>query len=121
MVEFHKIWVDQCEAADGIRGDFGLQKALGYLIGEKLVGYLRIADRDPQWAAEVPAFCTKVRELFAPHELREYFYNVKRVGALAHICDQERTKSLRTLVWWPRIPSRMLRTCCCWNGQNACY
>ena len=33
MGEFHEIWIEQCEAARDIREAFGLQKALGYLIG----------------------------------------------------------------------------------------
>jgi hypothetical protein len=32
-IEFHKIWIEQCEAAGGIRERFGLQNALQYLIG----------------------------------------------------------------------------------------
>ena len=37
---FRKIWVQQCEAAEGIEADYGTQKALGYLIGEKLLNFL---------------------------------------------------------------------------------
>jgi len=48
MREFHKIWIDQCEAARDIREAFGVQKALGYLIGEKLLNFLRAADQDPE-------------------------------------------------------------------------
>jgi hypothetical protein len=47
MGEFHEIWVEQCEAARDIREAFGLQKAPGYLIGEKLLNFLRAADEDP--------------------------------------------------------------------------
>ena len=35
-IEFHKIWIEQCEATETIRERFGLQNALDYLIGEKL-------------------------------------------------------------------------------------
>jgi hypothetical protein len=45
MIEFHRIWVEQCEAAQGIREAFGLEKAIGYLIGEKLLNFLGEADR----------------------------------------------------------------------------
>src|SRR3990167_7743876 len=31
MIEFHKIWIDQCEAARDIREGFGPEKAIGYL------------------------------------------------------------------------------------------
>ena len=32
MIDFHKIWIEQCEAARSIREEFGIEKALGYLI-----------------------------------------------------------------------------------------
>ena len=28
MTDFHKIWIEQCEAAEGLEGEFGTQKAL---------------------------------------------------------------------------------------------
>ena len=37
MGEFHEIWIQQCEGARDIREAFVPQKALGYLIGEKLL------------------------------------------------------------------------------------
>ena len=37
MIEFQKIWIDQCEAALDIKDAFGLEKAIGYLIGEKFL------------------------------------------------------------------------------------
>ena len=40
MIEFHKIWIDQCEAARDIREGFGLEKVIGYLIGEKSLNFL---------------------------------------------------------------------------------
>ena len=39
-IEFHKIWVDQCVATEGIRDHFGLESALDYLVGEKLFTFL---------------------------------------------------------------------------------
>ncbi len=36
MIEFHKVWIEQCEAARDIREAFGLEKAIRYLVGEKL-------------------------------------------------------------------------------------
>ena len=33
MIEFHKIWIEQCEGAREIRERFGTEKAAGYLIG----------------------------------------------------------------------------------------
>jgi hypothetical protein len=40
MDAFSNIRIEQCEAARGIRDDWGTRKALGYLIGEKLVNYI---------------------------------------------------------------------------------
>ncbi len=39
-IEFHKIWIDQSAATEGIRERFGLDDALNYLIGEKLFSFL---------------------------------------------------------------------------------
>lgn len=55
MGEFHETWVEQCEASRDIREAFGLQKALGYLIGEKLLNLLRVADENPAFADELPS------------------------------------------------------------------
>jgi hypothetical protein len=49
------------------------QKALGYLIGEKLVNYIRAADSDPSWAANVPKFADEIRQIFTDEELQAYF------------------------------------------------
>ena len=49
-IEFHKIWIDQCAATEGIRETFGLDDALNYLIGEKLFSFLHAAERDPLFA-----------------------------------------------------------------------
>src|SRR5208283_4414474 len=54
--EFHKIWIEQCAATEDIRDHFGLPSALDYLIGEKLFSFLRAAEQDPLFAAEVPNF-----------------------------------------------------------------
>jgi hypothetical protein len=34
--EYHKIWVEQGAATEDIRERFGLERALDYLVGEKL-------------------------------------------------------------------------------------
>jgi len=84
MSDFHKIWIEQCDAALGIRDRFGIDKALGYLIGEKLLTFLRTSETEPDFASEVPAFVARIREDFEPHELRTYLGNVQRVGACGH-------------------------------------
>ena len=41
MDEFSDIWIEQCDAAREIRDGWGTRKALGYLVGEKLLNYIR--------------------------------------------------------------------------------
>ena len=53
-IEFHKIWIDQCAATEGIRERFGLEDALDYLIGEKLFTFLTASEQDPQFAGGNP-------------------------------------------------------------------
>src|ERR1017187_6137524 len=55
-IEFPKIWIDECAGTEGIRERFGRQGASPYLIGEKLFSFLHGPEREPLFAAEVPAF-----------------------------------------------------------------
>ena len=64
MDEFSNIWIVQCDAARGIRDDWGTQKALGYLVGEKFLNYIHAADSDPSWEANVPKFAAEIRQIF---------------------------------------------------------
>lgn len=95
MDEFSNIWIDQCEAALGIRDDWGTQKALGYLVGEKLLNYIRVADSDPSWEANLPQFVAEIRQIFTNEELRTYFATTTRVGAAAHISTDEQYQTMR--------------------------
>jgi hypothetical protein len=84
-----RIWIEQCEAARRITDAFGKEKALGYLIGEKLLTFIRAADRDPEFAEELPKFIAEIKRIFAPWELQEYLHGIRRVGALGHVCTDE--------------------------------
>ena len=89
MREFQKIWIEQCEAGRGIRERFGLQKALGYLIGEKFINFLRAAADRPEFAGEVPAFAAEIVDIFDRAEIRTYLDTVRRVGPLGHTATDE--------------------------------
>jgi len=109
MREFHKIWIEQCDAARNIREAFGLQKALGYLIGEKLLNFLRAADQDPAFAGEVPGFVEEIRDIFDRSEIQTYLDTVHRVGALGHVATDEEYEEMcdagavdEDPVWWAR-------------------
>jgi len=53
-IEFHRRWIEQCEAALRIKQQFGLGNALEYLVGEKLLHFVEAAERHPEFAQEVP-------------------------------------------------------------------
>lgn len=72
MLNLHKIWIEQCEAARGIEDEFGTQQALSYLIGEKFLNYLDASDRDAEFRAELPAFVTEIKAIFEKWQLAEY-------------------------------------------------
>lgn len=82
-IEFHKVWMDQCDATDGIRERFGLDNALDYLIGEKLFTFLMVSERDADFAAEVPAFVDEIRRIFTPAEIHAYLEQLEREKYLA--------------------------------------
>ena len=81
--EFHKIWIEQCAATEEIRNNFGVRRALGYLIGEKLFSFLHAAERDPLFAAEVPAFICEIRRLFTAKEVGDYLDRLEHMKYLA--------------------------------------
>jgi len=82
-IEFHKIWIEQCAAAEDIRDSFGLEKALDYLIGEKLLTFLMASEDDPKFAAEIPAFVHAIRGVFTASEIRDYLDQLERTKFLA--------------------------------------
>ncbi|MBA3845290.1 MAG: hypothetical protein H0X45_01465 [Planctomycetes bacterium] len=84
MSDFRDTWLEQCDAAGRILEEFGLGKAIGYLVGEKLLNSLKAARTDPDVAGEIPAFAARIREVFAQHELSAWFASVGRLGPLGH-------------------------------------
>jgi hypothetical protein len=72
MPELHKIWVEQCEAAKGIEDDFGTQKALDYLVGEKFLNFLEAAEHNADFRGEIPAFVVEIKTIFEPWQLAQY-------------------------------------------------
>jgi hypothetical protein len=81
-MEFHEIWIEQCAAAEDIREQFGLNSASDYLIGEKLFTFVTASEQDPDFAAELPAFLTAIRRVFAAEEIREYLDHLEQTKFL---------------------------------------
>ena len=95
MGEFPEIWIEQCEAARDIRQAFGLQKALGYLIGEKLLNFVRAADEDSAFAGELPRFVEEIKQIFDRVEIETYLDTVHGVGVLGHVSSDEVYEEMR--------------------------
>jgi hypothetical protein len=49
-IEFHRLWIEQCAAAERIKQRFGLGNALEYLVGEKLLRFVETAEHNPLFA-----------------------------------------------------------------------
>jgi hypothetical protein len=96
VIQGQPIWREQCDAARSIKERFGTQKALGYLIGEKLLAYLRAATARPDLAADLPRFVAEIKSIFEPFELDAYLSGVRRLGALGHVMDDEQFAQLRS-------------------------
>ncbi len=77
MTDYPKIWTEQCEAAQGVEDDFGTQKALEYLVGEKFLNFLEADETDADFRGEIPAFVIKIKEIFEPWQLAQYLETAK--------------------------------------------
>jgi hypothetical protein len=82
-IEFHKIWIEQCEATKEIHDVFGLQRALDYLIGEKLFSFVAAAEQRPEFAAELPLFVDEIHRVFTAPEISSYLDELERTKFLS--------------------------------------
>ena len=76
-MRFEKIWVKQYKATRGIRRRFGAERALDYLIGEKLMMFAEEAERSPEFAKELPRFLAAIWQVFNHYELAGYVASQK--------------------------------------------
>ena len=70
--KFEKIWIEQCEAARRIEDDFGTDKALDYLIGDKFMNFLEAAEENAAFRAEIPDFVAEIKTIFERWQLAQY-------------------------------------------------
>ena len=78
MPKAHKIWIEQCDAAQTIKARFGLTAAFDYLVGEKLMSFASAASRHPDFARELPQFVSEVRRMFTPDEIGAQLAQIER-------------------------------------------
>jgi len=65
-------------AARGIEDEFGTQKTLSYLVGEKFLNFLEAADDDRDFRAELPAFVAEIKVIFERWQLSEYLNTARQ-------------------------------------------
>ena len=76
--EAHKIWIEQCEAAENVRGRFGLKAAFDYIVGEKLLNFAEASFRHRTFAQELPRFVSEVRRMFTSEEIAAQLTRIER-------------------------------------------
>lgn len=76
--KFHKIWIEQCDAAEEIKRRYGLKAAFDYLVAEKLLNFAEAALRQPEFARELPRFVARVRHMFTLQEFRSHLARIER-------------------------------------------
>jgi hypothetical protein len=57
--------------------------------------YIRAADSDPSWEANVPKFAAEIRRIFTDDELKAYFATATRIGVTGHVCTEEQYETMR--------------------------
>jgi hypothetical protein len=73
-----KVWIEQCESARRIEDEFGTDKALAYLVGEKFLNFLEAAETHPDFRAEIPSFAAEVKVIFERWQLAEYLETARQ-------------------------------------------
>ena len=90
-----EIIADWCGAARIVEENYGNEKAMGYLIGEKFLNFLEGAETDREWRQAIPAFVAEIKTTFEPWQLAEYLDTPRRLGALGHASTEEGHRMLR--------------------------
>ena len=75
--EFHKVWIEQCEAAGDVRLRYGPRAAFDYVVGEKLLNFAAAAANRPDFARELPRLVARVRGLFTLEELQTHIARIE--------------------------------------------
>ena len=68
----HQIWTEQCAAAREIQAEFGTDRAITYLVGEKFINFLDAAETDEAFREEIPEFVAEIRDIFERWQLAAY-------------------------------------------------
>lgn len=72
------LWENYSAATVGIAERFSRVSAIQYLVGEKLMLFAQLAEADPNFLAELPAFSAQIRALFTSSEITGHFDQADR-------------------------------------------
>ena len=75
---WHEIWMEQCETAEAIRVRYGVESAFDYMVGEKLLNFAGAAATHAEFAQALPQFVSRVRDMFAPEEMKAHLARTER-------------------------------------------
>ena len=70
-------WLEQCRATTTIKERYGLKSAFDYLVSEKLLDFVRAAEREPKLARQLPRFVSEVRRIFEADEIRAHLARIE--------------------------------------------
>ena len=87
----HKIWIEQCEAAQTIKARFGLTAAFDYVVGEKLMRLCQCCLETSRLRARTAAVC--VRGETHVHAGRDWAHSWRKLSV---------RKTKGTLMFWRR-------------------
>jgi hypothetical protein len=90
-----EVITDWCEATRGVEDDWGREKAMGYLIGEKFLNFLERAETDREWRKAIPIFVAEIKALFEPWQLADFLNTPRPLGPLGHTVGEEGYRILR--------------------------
>ena len=82
-MEFHQLWMEQCAATRRIKQHFGLDNALEYLVGEKLLRFVDAAEHNHLFAQELPSFIAAIKQVFSVNEVGNYAVRLERTKRLS--------------------------------------
>ncbi len=84
-----------CEAAHDVDDEYGREKAMGYLIGEKFLNFLETAETNREWRQAIPAFVAGIKAQFELWQLADFLNTPRRLGALGHVASEEAHRMFR--------------------------
>jgi len=94
-MDFHKIWEEQCEATRAIREAFGVENALDYQLGEKLVNFAKAADRDPDFVVELVPLTVLLAAAALARSRRERLVSYIVLVPMAGACYRQPVRAAR--------------------------